>query len=446
MTGPLLLCLALCGAAEESSATPPEPVDAPVLVQFTPDAVARLGGQDAPFNTLSAQLVDALDLPLGTTLQETALSRLLREERGGAVDVSRWMLLLVKLPPGDLDALEAVVARLSAHTLVRHAEPDFDAFGWAPAGKPEPAKHDAGADDMLLPDDPLFPLQYYHRLIRTPQAWRITTGSEDVTVAVIDSGCAPIDDLAGRLRPGYDFVRDMPDSADAGGHGTAIAALVAAMGNNGAGLAGMDWRCRILPINAVEGGLAVWAQAIEFAVHAGARVINISGRLALPGPSRILEAALGQAVAAGAVIVASAGNQNEAHLAWPAASPNVIAVGATDGAGHRWQDPVRGLGSNYGPGLDLVAPGEDIVTLGPNGRLTTGEGTSPAAALVSGACALMYAAKPELTPAQVRQILCETADKVGPARLSFDGFSEEFGYGRLNVYRAVQEAQRLANK
>jgi subtilisin family serine protease len=136
------------------------------------------------------------------------------------------------------------------------------------------------------------------------------------------------------------------------------------------------------------------------------------------------------------VIVASAGNQDQPQLAWPASSPHVIAVGATDGFSGRWRNPMNGLGSNYGAALDLVAPGAEITALSAAGKRAEGQGTSVAAALVSGACSLMLAVDPTLTPEEVRTILLQTATKLGE--------SSEFGAGLLNVGAAVEAAAARA--
>lgn len=442
---PFLLWLAAWGAAGDD-APPPEPVDAPVLVQFDRDAVAALGG-DGSLDGMCERLAAVLEWPPDTDVRETGLS-LLSRAPDAPVDFSRRFLIVPRLTPGDREAIAAWADRLLCSPLIAYAEPDYDAFGWktpAPEGPTEESAAGRDAPELLLPDDPWFPLQYYHRLIQTPAAWRVTTGSPGVTVAVVDSGCNPgIADLAGRVLDGCNLIEGNRTMADTQGHGTAIAALIGATGNNGKGIAGIDWQCRLLPINATPGGLSVWIDAIEYAVAAGARVINISGRIHLPEASPLLERALAEAAAAGAVVVASAGNQGESHLAWPAASPYVISVGATDIDERPWRDPGNNLGSNFGPGLDLVAPGRDIVSINAEDKKTEGQGTSCSAALVSGACALMYAVNPALRPEQVRRILHETADKIGPAKAYTKGYSARYGYGRLNVYKAVCAARELA--
>ena len=441
MSAALYSCvlMAACFLAADQPG-PPEVIDALVLVQLDATEVAGLDAGDRTVEGIRARLVEGLGLPPQARLEESTVARIAREETGGGVDLSHWMLLVLKLEADQRDALEEVVRRLNTHALVSHAEADDDAFGWEP-----PAK--AGEGNADWPNDPLFRWQYYLHLIHAPQAWQITTGSREVTVAVLDDGCnAGLKDLAGRIRPGGDFQGGVPEEAGARDHGTAIATIIAAAGNNAAGMAGIDWQCQIMPIVMTQGGVAAWAQAIEHATRSGVDIINISGKLEFPAPSPILEAALEHAAAVGIVMVASAGNQNKRGIAWPASSPDVIAVGATDGAGHRWQDPMRQLGSNYGPALDIVAPGASIVALAERGKRAVGAGTSPSAAMVSGACALMLAVNPTLTPPEIRQILRDTADKIGPPEGWNSGYSEDFGYGRLNVHKAVRKAKQMAGK
>ncbi len=441
----LLAAAAASVAFSTEDQASPGVASAPILIQFSEAAALQV--RDAQDSVLDLQklLVKELGLPGTTQLRETSMSRMLREEKNGAIDISRWMLLLVDNLSGDPAQLEALVVRLRDHPAVDHAELDYGALDW-PVQDAEPdSATPAHAAAGLQPDDPWYRYQYYHHLIRTPEAWQITTGSPDVLVAVLDEGCNPkIKDLAGRIEPGYDFVDDTAKVAAQGGHGTPMVSLIAATGNNGMGIAGMDWQCRVIPVNMVDGGVASWAQAIEFAIHAGADVINISGKLDLPVPSAILEELLDQAARENIIVVASAGNQNAGHLAWPASSPHVIAVGATDGRERHWEVPITGRGSNFGPGLDIVAPGESILALGAKGERSIGDGTSPACALVAGACALMRSVNPDLTPEQARQILRDTARKIGPPGAWRDRYSEQFGYGRLDVFETVSAARQRA--
>lgn len=422
----------------------PSPAPTRILVHFDANEIARIVAALPAEDQIEQRLITELGLAPGSALRETDLSRHLRGE-GGDADYSRWMLLDLHEIPGDDAGMSALMEKLRSHPLVSHAERDYGATGSDDPGKAEVPPPSATVTDTVLPNDPLFKHQYYHQILRTPEAWGITTGSEAVLVAILeDRWSTKLREFGGRVVFPMDFTPEFPKSPWGGRHGTAIAGLIAAAGNNGTGIAGMDWKSHIMPISGVRGGVAAWAQAIEYATLKKADVLNISARLKLPGPSAILDDAISRAAAAGVIIVASSGNQNEATLSWPAASPYVIAVGATDGAGSRWQDPVRGEGSNYGEGLDVAAPGAGIVTLSPEGKRTTGEGTSSAAALVSGACALMRAVHPAITPLEVRDILRETAVKIGCSDDWVEGYNPYFGYGRLDVFAAVEAAQRRA--
>ena len=379
-------------------------------------------------------ILDVLTVPQGSQLLETPLTELQPLPADSQLNLNRWIILRVPGAAGSVESLQALRKVLAKSPVVSAIEIDYEASGHVAAEKTTPPGEEPLPAGDVRPNDPLFPLQYYHRRIQTPHAWRLTTGSPHITVAVLDTGSnMEIDDLAGRGLPGYDFINNTSEVCDEGGHGTSITALIAATGDNGVGIAGVDWNCRILPIVMTSGGAGVWAQAIEFAIARGAHVINISGKLEQPEPSAMLESLLEQAKSAGIVIVASAGNQNAAQLSWPASSPHVIAVGAMDGFGGRWRNPMNGNGSNYGPGLDIVAPGAEIVSLSAMGARSGGEGTSAAAALVSGACALMLGINPSLTPDQVQEILQETAFKMA-------GEKDEFGAGLLNVGAAVEAA------
>jgi subtilisin family serine protease len=218
-----------------------------------------------------------------------------------------------------------------------------------------------------VPSDPLAG-SWIYSAVDLPAAWEVTAGSPEVVIAVVDSGVeAAHPDLAGAVEPGYDFVDDDADAADAVGHGTAVAGIAAARGNNGLGAAGACWRCRILPLRVLgPDGFAYYsrqARAIDYAVERGAAVVNLS----LYGESRDprLEDAVHRARAAGVVVVAAAGNERGSTREYPAALPDAISVGATVEAGRLaaysgrgdWVKvaapacaPTTHLGGGYGPG------------------------------------------------------------------------------------------------
>lgn len=302
-------------------------------------------------------------------------------------------------------------------------------------------------------NDPRYSEQWALPLIQAPQAWQRTHGSPHVVVAIIDTGVRAHPELAPRLLPGYDFISDPqsagdgddrdPDPTDAGAlvpgssglHGLHVTGILGAQANNQAGIAGVDWNCRILPIRVLgvrdaAGRDSDIAEAIRWAAglpvagvpdnQTPADVINLS--FGGPGGSQLLQEAVDAAVARGAVVVASAGNDaTDVATYAPAGLENVIAVGGADELG--------GLAgySNFGPRIDILGPGGGRTALPESGVLSTtylpGQGspwdyffqpgTSQSAAHVSGVAALLRALAPQLPPDQIRQLLTRTADARG---------------------------------
>jgi subtilisin family serine protease len=233
--------------------------------------------------------------------------------------------------------------------------------------------------------------------------------------------------------PGYNFVDNNTDTHDVRDHGTAVAGTAAAIGNEGRGVAGVSWRSRILPL-LVTGATTTYysdiAEAVTYAADRGARVVNMS--LGGTSYSSTLQSAVNYAWNRGVVIVAAAGNSSSSSPFYPAALENVLAVAATD------QSDLRASFSNYGSWIDVAAPGTGIYTTC-IGRYCYGQGTSFASPQVAGLAALMLAANPGLTNAQVVSLLRSRADDLGSP-----GFDTTYGYGRINVARAVQAAAETA--
>ena len=207
------------------------------------------------------------------------------------------------------------------------------------------------------PNDPFWSTQWSPVKTHAPQAWSRTTGDPATVVAVVDTGVDPSHaDLAGRLAPGYDFVSEDSDPGDDNGHGTAVAGIVAAAGDNHIGVAGYCWRCRVMPLKVLDangGGFASdVAQAVVWATDHGARVINAS--LGGPLEDTSLAAAAQYAQSRGALLVAAAGNDSSSQLEYPAALPAVVSVGASN--------PSDALYSFSNQGAALAAPGENTTT------------------------------------------------------------------------------------
>jgi subtilisin family serine protease len=259
-------------------------------------------------------------------------------------------------------------------------------------------------------------------------AWRQTTGA-DVTVAIVDSG---IDlghpDLAPNLwtNPGeipgngvdddgngyvddvhgYDLIDGDGTPQDANGHGTHVAGIVGARGGNGIGVAGVAWRVRLMAVRVLDGEArgttTSVAQGIHYAVDNGARIVNLS--LAGPASTPDLEAAVQYAQTRGVLIVAATGNDGADLAAAPTypatyGEDNVIGVAATTRGGG-----LSGV-SDYGPGADVAAPGEEILSTALGGGYEWRTGTSMAAPEVTGTLVLLAAARPDLDGNGLRDAL-----------------------------------------
>jgi len=286
----------------------------------------------------------------------------------------------------------------------------------------------AMADKAAAPNDPLFPKQWGLRKIGVTKAWAMTVGSEGMVIAVLDTGVDETHaDLEGQLLQGYNVLAPTESPADDNGHGTAIAGILAAEANNDFGIAGTCRKCRLLPVKVLdengEGTYADLIKGILWAVHQGARVINLS--LGGTVESQALQDAVDYARSRGAVLVAAGGNSGEKHPIYPAAYGSVIGVGATDSRDHAW------AWSGRGPHIRLTAPGVGVWTLAPADQFARITGTSAAAAHVSGVVALLLSRDGTLSPAEIEQSLYSSVDDLGPL-----GRDATYGFGRLNARKA----------
>ncbi len=273
------------------------------------------------------------------------------------------------------------------------------------------AEMDGWARYSFEPDDPLYPDQLWAESIDLPGAWSITTGFSDIVVAVIDSGVSRTHpDLQGKLLEGYDFLNQDNDPEDDIGHGTAVAGIIAAAGDNGVGIAGVAMGTMILPIKvgSVHGApISTLAEGIIWAVDQGASVINIS--LVTDQTSVALQEALLYAYDNDVPVVAAAGNEPDA-VTYPGAYVESISVGAATFWGSVASFTTR---ENR---VDLIAPGVSV--LAPWWTASTGDGwipvtgTSFAAPMVSGTLALLLAIDPALTVEELREIVVSTALQV----------------------------------
>lgn len=276
--------------------------------------------------------------------------------------------------------------------------------------------------------------QWYLDDLHVSEVHRITKG-RGITVAVIDSGVwAGHPDLKGAVLPGFNVLGNGDARQDTRGHGTQMAGIIAARGRPGdRGVLGLAPEAKILPSSPALSALVV-SEAIDWSVEHGATVINMSF-LVLEDDA--MAAAVERAARADVVLVAGSGNDGEKNGAgyeYPAAYPEVLAVGATDKAGKIMPF------SHQGPHLDIVAPGADVVVANgdkdkPYERV---EGTSVSTAIVSGAAALIRSKYPELSAAQVVRALESAAVDKGPA-----GRDDAYGYGELDLIAALDVAASM---
>jgi len=373
---------------------------------------------------------------------------------------------LVKLPPGL--TVEAAIERLQRNPNVLSAEPNhiFKA--------------------KALPTDQFFPLQWSLDRISASQSWASDVpgadGSSSVVIAIADSGIdASHPDVAGKLVTGYNAFDGSSNAQDDNGHGTAVASIAAGTANNG-GVVGVCRNAKLMPVKVLddEGGGSEFGilDGILWAANHGADVINMSLGSCNPECEPPTEAARSAAVqvwSLGVVLVAAAGNESTTEISYPAGYPHVLGVGATDP-----RDRLTYY-SNMGPALDVVAPGgsgtgtlycdpyEDLLAAAltapaycpappfsyydppdercacqydplpgtyPGGTtfFLTAAGTSGACPVVAGLAAVILGLHPDWTPDQVMSQIESTADPM-PGQ---SGWSPDYGYGRVNMLRALQ--------
>ncbi len=444
----------------EVGATPPDVAEispegvkasvAPAAQEVVPGQALVKLNQQAAIQARSAELgsdgimsagIDSLDQTLrqiGASDLEPVIQDVADAVNEGIVPLSQRVdevsqLYKVTFPPENNPADVATI--LAQEPTVEYAEPNFIAtIVFEPEDSPS----------SFTPNDPYYQFQWHLDKIQMPAAWDISTGT-DVTVAIVDTGIdfnAP--DLANTNRlPGYDFAGNDPDPTDDQGHGTHVAGTVAQSTNNSLGVAGVAFNARLLPVKVMgangQGSYENIIKGITYAVDQGAQVINLS--LAGQTGSQALADAVRYAHDRGVVVVAAAGN-NGSDVQYPAAyEDQVIAVGAV-----RFDDTLTAY-SNFGPQIDLVAPGGDVdvdqngdgyadgvlqQTISSSGSgysYRFFEGTSMACPHVAGVAALMLSLKPDASPAEIEEAMTQTARNLGPA--------ERFGAGLLQAADAL---------
>lgn len=295
------------------------------------------------------------------------------------------------------------------------------------------------------PNDPGFSSQWGLAYVDALSAWDRTTGSSSIVVAIVDTGVdLSHPDLANKVVAGYDFVNGDNIAQDDNGHGTHCAGIVAAETNNEVGVAGVSWESKIMPVKVLDssgsGTFSNIVAGIIYAADNGADVISMSFGGYVPSGSATFLYAVQYAYAAGAVLVASAGNGGYPidltpwgynYICVPAIYDECITVAATDTSDRNT------LWSNYGSELDVSAPGDNIYSTYWAGGSTYAylSGTSMAAPLVSGLAALILADKPWLSNEEVMYKVRYSAEDVNSE--TFPGVDDYMGYGRINASIAI---------
>ncbi|RMD93346.1 MAG: T9SS C-terminal target domain-containing protein [Calditrichaeota bacterium] len=312
----------------------------------------------------------------------------------------------------------------------------------------------------FTPNDSLFFSQDHLSIIQATAAWDITQGDTSVVIAIVDTGVdwahpdleANIwhnpgeipdngidDDGNGYVDDvlGWDFGDEDSDPANrstspVGSHGTEVAGTAAAVTNNSTGIAGIAFRCKIMPIKVIsdqasdQGQIFLGFEGIKYAADQGAQIINASWG----GPRHSLfeQDIINYARARGSLVIASAGNGNNPGKIYPAAYSGVLAVTATT------KNDLKANFSTFGPWVDLAAPGVSILTTTRDNHYRFVSGTSFSAPLASGVAALVKSLHPDWTAGEIGEQIRVSADNINGVNPAFQNM---LGHGRLNALRAL---------
>ena len=379
-------------------------------------------------------------------VKDSKIKNTIESEDASCVDIAETASD-TKVAVAEIDSntsIEEAIETLTENENVLYAQPNYRYEIMADNGTNDPYNNDDGMN------------QWYLTNVRAREAWTVMKGVElnPVTVAVIDSGVdRKHEDLQSVISE--DSVRILgaekkPLEGDSSyqGHGTHVSGIIGATSNNKKGITGVatgvsnDY-LKILAIDATSQDYAGeyfdtygLVSALEYAVEKGAKVINMS--LGGPGVDLVLEDAVEMAYESGVTVVVAAGNEGTDEVVTPSDHNEVISVCNTTREDRRYESADWLFGdsysSNFGQPKDISAPGTSILSTIPRGYENY-SGTSMASPMVSAVAAMVYAVNPDLTPAQVRNILCGTARDIDEA-----GYDYYTGYGVVNALDAVNAA------
>lgn len=315
----------------------------------------------------------------------------------------------------------------------------------------EIVKYNEIAETAVSSNDTWLSYQWYLGEINSFSTWDLCTGNSNVKVAVIDNG---FDWTHEDLGFGNDTYRNIDPSLGYNyylnstsmtkkNHGTQVSGIISAKTNNGLGIAGIAGGfggsgVKILPFCVTDGtdkgiNMGCVDDAICLAVDNGAKVINMSFRSKNTNLSAFPDVvdAIDYAYSHGVTLVAATGNDSLSYICFPACYPKVIAVGAMN-LNHKMRPS-----SNYGDGIDLVAPGEMIYSTNTDNNYDFSSGTSCASPQVASVAALMLSINPLLSPYQIKSKITDTCTKLSDYTYDANGWESHVGYGLLNAYAAV---------
>jgi subtilisin family serine protease len=285
------------------------------------------------------------------------------------------------------------------------------------------------------PSDTFYPDQEDLEQIRVPEVWPTTIGNPGIVVAVIDSGVdLTHPDLAGvNVVAPRNEIWNNTDVTDENGHGTHVAGTIIARTNNGAGIAGIAPGSSLMPVKVLDefgqGFFSDILDGVDWARIHGADIINLSlGGTLDPSQVALIQPTFTAARAAGILVVAASGNSGSPVMEYPAGLRGVVSVGAVD------REDLQADFSTFNRGVDLTAPGVDILST-TGGDYEEFSGTSMASPHVAGVAALIWAARPSLTVAELEAVLRASAVDLGDP-----GRDDVYGSGRVDAEAALTEA------